>query len=137
MAKTPTAAFAQNPKTFTVVATGAVSGLATDAPTNTVELLTAGTEGAIVTSVTAMPRGTVTASSLLLFLSKDGGATKRLLASALMQAHTVSATTMIPVSRFDFSEMSPLRLEAGDRIFVGTAVLAADGIVFSAQATDY
>jgi len=138
MAKTSTAPFAQTPKTATAVATAAVSGLATDAPTGTVLLATAGAEGAIVTRLSAMPRATATASSLVLFLSKDGGTTKRLIDSELMAAHTVAATTAIPETAFaNISDSSPLRLEAGDSLYVGSQVALASGIVFAAQWMDY
>lgn len=136
MAKTFTAAFAQDPKTFTAVATTAVGSLTGDSPTNTHALVTAGAEGAIVTSITAIPRATVTATALYLFISKDG-TTKRLLKSVLMAAHTVAATTEIPVADFGYSETEPLRLEAGDQLFVGVGVTASSGIVFTAQSTDY
>lgn len=138
MAKTFTAPFAQTVRTATAVATAAVANLTTDAPTNTVELLTAGPEGALVSRLTAIPRATVTASSLLLFISKDGGATKRIIGSVLMAAHTVAATTKIPVTVFDeYSEATPLRLEAGDSLYVGTQVAAASGIVFLAERMEY
>lgn len=131
------APFAQISKTATAVATLAAS-VTTDSPTNTIELLTAGTDGALVTSLSAMPRGTVTAASLVLFLSKDGGTTKRLLDSKLMGAHTIAATTAIPVTAFDLiSAATPLRLEAGDKLYVGSQVALAAGIVFSAQWMDY
>ena len=136
MAKTFTAAFAQDPKTFTSVLSAAVGGLNTDSPTNTESLVTSGPEGAIVTRITAMPRETVTASSLLLFLSKDGGVTQRLIASELIPAHTVDATTAIPVAVFaDISETAPIRLEAGDELYIGSSV--AGNIVAFAQSTDY
>lgn len=136
MAKTFTAAFAQDPKTFSAVSTTAVGSLTGDSPTNTQALVTAGPDGAIVTKVTAIPRATVTASALYLFLSKNG-TQKRLIASALMAAHTVAATTEIPVVDFGYSETEPLRLEAGDQLFVGVGVTASSGIVFTAQSTDY
>ena len=135
--KTFTAPFAQSPKTATAVATGA-STVADDNPSNTVELLTAGAEGCIVTALAAMPRATATASSLVLFLSKDGGTTKRLIDSELMGAHTVAATTAIPETTFSrVSESSPLRLAAGDRLYVGSQVALAGGIVFKAEYTDF
>ena len=138
MPKTYTAPFAQTPKTATAVATTAVSGLATDAPTGAVLLGTAGAEGAIVTRLAAMPRATATASSLVLFLSKDGGTTKRLIDSELMAAHTVAATTAIPETAFaNISDSAPLRLEAGDQLYVGSQVALASGIVFTAQWMDY
>src|SRR5699024_1476890 len=90
----------------------------------------------IVTSVTAMPRETVTASSLLLFLSRYGGTTQRLIASELLPAHTMDATTATPITAFEgVSETSPIRLEAGDQLYIGTGV--AGNIVAFAQSIDY
>lgn len=137
MAKTFTAPFAQTPKTATAVATGAVGSITGDAPTNTVLLMTAGADGAILTKLTATPRATVTASSLVVFISKDSGTTDRLIDSKLMSAHTVATTTAIPVTAFDYSESAPLRLEAGDQIYVGSQVALASGIVFKAEYTDF
>jgi hypothetical protein len=138
MAKTFVSPYAQTPKTATAVATAAVSGLGTDAPTGAVLLGTAGAEGAIVTRLMALPRATATASSLVLFLSKDGGATMRLIDSELMAAHTVAATTAIPETAFgNISDSAPLRLEAGDRLYVGSQVALASGIVFKAEWMDY
>lgn len=137
MAKTFTAPFAQTPKTATAVATGAAT-VGTDAPTNTVLLMTAGADGCIVTGLAAMPRATVTASSLLLYISKDSGTTQRLIDSELMAAHTVATTTAIPETVFArISESAPLRLEAGDRLYVGSQVALAGGIVFKAEYTDF
>ncbi len=137
MAKTYTAPFAQTPKTSAVVIAGAAT-VADDNPTNTVELLTAGADGALVTRLTAMPRATVTASNLLLFLQKSGQTTKRLIDSELMAAHTVATTTAIPETAFgNVTDSTPLRLEAGDKLFVGSQVALASGIVFTAQWMDY
>lgn len=138
MANTFTAPFAQTPKTGRAVATAAIASVGTDAPTNTIKLLTAGANGAIFTKLTAMPRATVTASSLCLFLSKDGGATKTLIDSELMSAYTLAATTAIPETLFgNISEATPIRLAAGDEIYVGSQVALAAGIVFFGQMTDY
>jgi len=138
MAKTFTAPFAQTQKIATAVATGAVASLNGDTPTNTVELLTAGTEGAIVTRITAIPRGTVTASSLVLFTSDDSGTTKRLIDSELMAAHTVASTTAIPETLFEnYTETAPLRLEAGETLYAGSQVALSDGIVFRAEYVDF
>lgn len=138
MAKTFTAPFAQTPKTNAVVATAACVIGTADTPTNTVELLTAGSDGAIMTSLWAIPRGTVTASSLVLFISKDGGTTKLLIDSELMSAYTLAATTAVPETKFaNISASAPLRLEAGDKLFVGSQVALAAGIVFKAEWTDF
>lgn len=136
MALTFTAPFAQTPKTATAVVTAAAT--LTDTPSNTVLLATAGSDGAILTRLTAIPRATVTASSLVIFISKDGGTTQRLLDSELMAAHTVAVTTAIPETIFPlYSETAPLRLEAGDRIYVGSQVALAGGIVFRAEFTNF
>lgn len=136
MAKTFTAPFAQTPKTATAVATAAAT--LTDTPSNTVLLMTAGADGCIVTGLTAIPRATVTASSLVLFISKDNGSTQRLIDSELMSAYTMATTTAIPETVFSrISESSPLRLEAGDRLYVGSQVALAGGIVFKAEYTDF
>lgn len=137
MAKTFTAPFAQTPKTATAVVTAAAT-VGTDSPSNTVLLMTAGADGCIVTALAAMPRATVTASSLLLYISKDNGTTQRLIDSELMAAHTVATTTAIPETTFArISESAPLRLEAGDKLYVGSQVALASGIVFTAQYTDF
>jgi len=136
MAITNTAAFAQTAQTGTAIVVG-VDDL-TSAPANTVILGTAGADGAILTAVTAIPRATVTASSLHLFISKDGGTTKILLDSALMAAHTVAGTTAVPVTTFTaYSEDEPLRLNAGDQIYAGSAVALAGGIAFTAEWSDF
>ena len=138
MANTFTAPFAQIPKTAGAVATTAIAGIGTDAPTNTVKLYTAGANGAILTKLTAMPRATVTASSLCLFLSKDQGTTKTLIDSELMAAYTLAATTAVPETVFgNISETSPIRLQALDELYIGSQVALASGIVFFGQATDY
>lgn len=138
MAKTFTAPFAQTPKTATAVVTGAAGTITGDTPTNTVLLATAGSDGAILTRLTAIPRATVTASSLVVFISKDSGTTKRLIDSELMAAFTVATTTAIPETTFTmYSETTPLRLEAGDELYVGSQVALASGIVFRAEFTNF
>lgn len=137
MAKTFTAPFAQTPKTATAVCTAAAT-VTTDAPSNTVELLTAGADGAILTRLTAIPRATVTASSLVVFISSDSGTTKRLIDSELMAAYTMATTTAVPETTFTmYSETTPLRLMAGDKLYVGSQVALAGGIVFRAEYTDF
>ena len=136
MAKTFTAPFAQTPKTSAVVITGADD--LTTAPANTVLLETAGADGAILTKLTAMPQATVTASSLHLFISQDSGTTKSLIDSVLMDAHTIAATTAVTITTFTLvTESTPIRLEAGDELYVGSGVALAGGIIFASEMTDY
>lgn len=138
MPNTFTAPFAQTPKTATAVATGAAGTITGDAPTNTVLLCTAGVNGAILTRLWAIPRATVTASSLIIWISNDSGTTKRMKDSALMGAQTISTTAAITLTQFtNYSETTPLRLAAGDQVYVGSQVALASGIVFSAEYTDY
>jgi len=135
--KTFTAPFAQTAKTGTAVLTTA-SVITSDTPTNTVEIATAGSEGALVTALSFIPRATVTATALYLFISKDGGTTQRLVDSELMAAHTVAATTAIPETKFaNISETTPLRLEAGDKLYVSIGVALASGIVAKCEWTDF
>lgn len=137
MPKVFTAPFAQTPKTSTAVVTaaGAITG---DTPTGTVLLFTAGADGAILTNVRAMPRATVTASSLMLYVSGDSGTTKRMVDSELMPAYTQATTTKTPVTTFEgITENKPIRLEAGYQIYCQSQVALAGGIVFAAQFTDF
>ena len=138
MAKTFTAPFAQTPQIKTAVVTSAAASISGDTPTNTVALLTAGADGAILTRLSAIPRATVTASSLLLYTSSDNGTTKRLIDSVLMPAQTVSTTAAIASTAFtNYSETTPLRLAAGETLYVGSQVALASGIVFKAEYTDF
>lgn len=136
--KTFTAPFAQTPKTTTAVSTLAcVIGVA-DAPTNTTLLCTAGSDGALVTRIVSIPRATVTATAMYLFISKDNGATSRLIDSELIGAYTLATTTLIPETVFaNISETTPLRLEAGDKLYIGASVALAGGIVTRCESTDF
>lgn len=138
MAKTYTAPFAQTPQNATAVTTGACADFDGDTPTNTVLLLTAGSEGGLLTKLTAIPRDTVTASNLMLFISDDSGTTKRLINSALLSTQTVDTTTPMTKTEFsDYSETTPLRLEALNELYVGNAVAASSGVVFFAEFTNF
>ncbi|WP_218580319.1 hypothetical protein, partial [Pseudomonas sp. SG-MS2] len=84
------------------------------------------------------PRATVTASSLLLYSSKDAGAIFQLIDSELMAAYTLAATTAIPETSFgNISQDTPLRLQAGEQLYVGSQVALAAGIQFRSEGGDY
>lgn len=137
MANTFTAAFAQTPQTASAVCTAAAT-VTTDSPTNTVLLCTAGVNGAILTRLWAMPRATVTATSLVIWISSDSGTTKRIKDSVLMPAQTLATTSLISYTQFtNYTESTPLRLKAGDQVYVGAQVALASGIVFTAEYTDF
>jgi hypothetical protein len=54
-----------------------------------------------------------------------------------MAAHTVEVTTAIPVTNFGYTEEVPIRLAAGEELYVATTVALAGGIVFHAEYTDF
>ncbi len=139
MAKTFTAPFAQTPRTGTAVVTAAVGNATTDAPTGAVLLATAGADGAIVTRLSAMPRTTLSATGLLLFLVKSASpSVYRLIDSEQMTTYAESASVATPETPFpNISESTPLRLEAGDMLYVASKSAIATGIVFKAEWTDF
>lgn len=104
--------------------------------TNAVLLFTAGANGAVVYSVKAVPRATVTATQCQIFRSPDSGTTLYFENAATMPAYTMAATTSPTVTDFGYSETVVLRLEANERLYAGAGVALAGGIVFSAQGED-
>lgn len=108
---------------------------------NAVLLSTAGANGSEYAKIAAIPRATVTATQLQLFAYD--GTTYYLLATALMPAYTMAQTTqcastpLVHVDGTTVSEASPLRLQAGWRLYAGIGVALAGGIVFHAQRKDY
>ena len=137
MANTPTAVFAQTPKTASAVVTAALGGITTDAPTGTVLLMTAGANGAILTRLSAIPRATLAGASLMLYISNDAGVTQRLIDSETLNT-TVTTTAAIAETNFgNYSEARPLRMAAADRLYVGSQVALAGGIVFKAEWSDF
>ena len=140
MSKTFDAPFPQDPRTASPVLTLAcVLGL-TNEPTNTLPLFTAGPEGAVLTGLWCMPCGAVPATGLYLFRSPAGNQTKKyFIDSEVMPAlSTFSATVKIAKVKFsEYSELSTLRLGAGESLHVGIGTASPNGIVFFAQETEY
>lgn len=140
MAKTFTAPFAQTQKTAVVTAALATTGITTNTPGNIVQLLQAGTDGALLTRLTVIPRGQIASVGGLLFLSKaaDSHATILLIDSETIPSYTDAATTGYPETGFLlYSEDAPLRLEAGDRLHVGLKAAPANPVAFKAEYSDY
>jgi hypothetical protein len=136
MAVTPNSIITpQTPRSSTCVCTTANTNY-TDSPTNTQTLWTAGANGSRVTKITALSRATVTATELQLFVSSDGGTTKRFLASRLMSAYTVAQTTGQSAADFGFSDTSPVILGANEVLYAAIGVTQT-GIVFRAEGADY
>lgn len=105
--------------------------------TNAVLLVTAGADGAIVVGLSAIPRATVTATQLQLYISPDAGTTLYLVNTALMAAYTMVQTTLDAPTDFGYTAAAPLRLAATNRLYVGIGVALAGGIVFNCQYQDY
>ena len=103
--------------------------------TNAVLLLTAGANGSILYGLTAIPRATVTATQLQLFRTTNG-TTLYLVRTALMAAYTMAQTTQAAQTDFGYAETAPLRIAAGESLYVGAGVALAGGIVFDAQYED-
>jgi len=136
MAVTATPAFVQTLRAAQVVITAATTDRASPGA-NVSALFTAGSNGSNVLALWALPRATVTATELQLYLSTDGGATKVYWDSVLMAAHTVANTTAVVTTSFSrYSEASPLYLPASAILYAGAAVALAGGIVFNAIGGD-
>lgn len=136
MAKTNVPVWTQGGRTVTAVVTAAKTTY-NDA-TNVVKLGDAGPEGSLLKLLSAMPRATATASNLQLYRSKNAGVTLELIDSALMAAHTVATTTAIPKTKFaDIADTTPIRLEAGESLYVASSVALAGGIMFNGQVEDF
>ena len=111
----------------------------TDSPTNAVVIYTAGADGSRVTSITAVPRATVTATQLQLYRDRDGsGTTKRLFKVGAMGAYTFAATTGVTATDFGYSDTKlPLILGPGEKLYAAIGVTLANGIVFNVEGSDY
>ena len=125
----------QTPIAATAVATTANTTY-TDTPTNTVQLLAAQTNGARMQKITALARATVTATELQLYVSSDGGTTKRFIKSVLMSAYTVAATTAQTAIDFGYTDAAPLILSSTESLWVAIGVTNT-GIVFRAEGYAY
>ena len=108
----------------------------TDTPTNSVQLLGVQTNGARMQKVTALARATVSATELQLYVSADGGTTKKFIGSKLMAAYTVAATTAQTVIDFGYTDAAPLILSSAESLWVAISVTNT-GIVFRTEGYAY
>jgi hypothetical protein len=92
--------------------------------------------GVRITRLTALARATNTATELQLYVSNDGGTTKRLIRSILMAAYTVAQTTGQTAVDMGYSDSAPLILSASETLYVGIGVTNT-GIVFRAEGFGY
>ena len=139
MAKTFTAPFSQTPQTAFAVTTQATSNEQSTSPSNVIELLTAGSDGCLVTSITFMPRsGNISVSNIMLWASSDSGSNKYLIDSAVAAAQSIYTYQAITRGSFEtISEANPLRLAAGDKLYVGNKIAHSNGLIFFAEYMDF
>ena len=132
------APFVQKFEGNTAIVTAVLTGIGTSTVTGAQLLATGGANGSMIVKLTAIPRATITAASLVLFLVKAGSPTVyQLIDSELMAAYTLAATTAIPETTFgNISWATPLTLGAGDMLYVGSQVALAAGIAFYAEQGD-
>ena len=125
----------QTPFGATAVATTANTTY-TDSPTNSVVLVGAQTNGARISKITALARATNTATECQLYISPDGGTTKRFVKSALMSAYTVAATTAQTGADFGYTDYNPIILSSTESLYVAISVTNT-GVVFRAEGYAY
>jgi len=92
--------------------------------------------GVRISRLTALARATNTATELQLFVSHDGGTTKRFIRSVLLPAYTVATTSAQAGQDFGYTDAAPLILGPNDTLYVGISVTNT-GIVFNAQGLAY
>lgn len=134
--------FPQSLATFTAVTTAAKTTYADSA--NAVLLLTAGPKGGELIGLTAVPRATMTATQLQVYLSTDGGTTLQLVTSELMAAYTLNQTSKIvplsvsnPVNTAALHPDNPYPLGPNVKLYVAQGVALSAGIAWTAQVRSY
>jgi hypothetical protein len=122
-----------------VTAAKTIASATESAATNAVLLYTApATAPAILTSLTAAPNATVTASMLKLYIAYAGSPTVlHRVKSALMPAFTIADTTADTPTDFGYSDTNKLKLSAGDALYVASSVALAAGIEFTGSVEEY
>jgi len=109
--------------------------------TNAQLLLTAGSNGGLLTRLTALARSDASGSDRQLQLFRDvGGLGTNIvfIDSILMDGFNTTTTTTSPTrSDFGYSQDSPLKLGAGDKLYVGISVALAGGVAFNAEAEQF
>jgi hypothetical protein len=104
---------------------------------NSVLLLTAGPNGSIVYGVTALPQGALASTTKVMLFRSQDGILLSYIRSVLVNAYATDAAATIPtIADIGFTEASPLRLKAGDKLFVGVFAAAANGIAIDCQYED-
>jgi len=127
-----------NANTYAIThGSNATSGVTGGGSAVLAQMARTGINGVRITRLTALARATVGATELQLYVSNDGGTTKRFIRSVLMPAYTVVQNTGQTAIDFSYSESNPLILNASETLYVGIGVTLASGIVFRAEGFSY
>ena len=152
MTASKTALFPQLPFHGSAVATGVNATLSGALDANVVEVVwndpdvvnaAIEADGAQIVGLWALPCAQISATAMHVYLSTDGGTTKRIWATATAPANTVSASSapaevVFKVRGAAVSEANPLYLPPGAgskkaRLYFGIGVALAAGCVLSVQ----
>ncbi|MFC7515103.1 hypothetical protein ACFQUU_08815 [Herbaspirillum sp. GCM10030257] len=103
---------------------------------------TVGAEGAVLNDIQAAVIATIASDVIVyLFTSNDGGATKRLRATATIKAQTINTTTAPVPAKFQSAGATwatvddPRRLAPGTQIYIGVAT--ATSVVVTGELQEY
>ena len=126
--------FAKTPQHAAVAVSTANTNL--DGSGTITTLLTAGPDGAIVTSLKCWATATSSAKRCNIFISTDAGSTWKLHESALMAAYTVAnSTVQTPVTFVDKSNPdATIVLPSSAKL--GVAIHLGESVVFAAEYSD-
>jgi len=102
----------------------------------TVQNSRTGGNGAVVSKITALARATPTATECQLYVSPDGGTTKRFIKSVLLPAYTVAQTTANGGVDFGYTVSAPLILGPTETMYVAIGVTNT-GVVFRAEGAGF
>lgn len=128
----------QAPKSASInLPSGATNTTYTTSPTNSVLLVTAGSNGARLTKLQAIPTATVgTANQVQMFRDAGtAGASKFFADSVLMAIYTMAQNTEAPTTDFGYSDDNPLILQANERIYMAQGQSVSVNVV--AEWADY
>lgn len=110
--------------------------------TNAVLLYTSPTNGSIITKLTAIPRGTGSASfsatRCKVYVCKSSASTVPYpIAYRLIPAQSITESTAFFHMDFGASEAAPIKLAPGDLVYVAIGVAYANGVAFCAEIEEF
>jgi len=135
MAKTYEIPCAQTPKHASGVVSAANTNL--DGTGTIVTLLTAGTDGAVISRVEFWGTVTSTAKRVNMFISQDAGSTWKLWDSGLMAAYTVANTTVQTVVKLIDSTAPDAARRIPASAVIGITTMVAEAVVCIAEYSDF